>query len=338
MRISQKLLDVRLRASLEHHQVPAEDAALTIETLIRAEREGAKGHGLARFAAMTDRLRTGLTNPHPTFARVQEAPGSAVLDADDALGQVAAATGMAIAMEKASACGIGYVAVRNSSHYGRAGDAALIAAERGYVGLSGSNASPRLVAEPGARRLLGNNPLAFACPGPTHPVLIDVSPGITTTGSIRRALLEGRSIPASWALDEGGEPTTDPERAMAGAMLGVGGHKGWVLALMVDLLAGVLSGGAIADEVGATQNLRRPQHVSHMFIAMDIQAFVPMEEFVGRVGELRGKVEASGGQSTHFPGDRRNAMDHDDDLDLSTPLVEAIDAALAADRLPGLCT
>jgi ureidoglycolate dehydrogenase (NAD+) len=308
--------------------VPPDDAALAVETLLRGEREGATGHGLVRFPMMVRRLRAGLTNPRPELRRVRQTVASAVLDGDNGLGQVVLHRAMAVAVEKARAAGVGFVTVRDSNHAGRIGDAALDGAEQGCLALVGSNASPRLVSGPGARRLLGNNPLACAAPGSEHPFVLDLSPGNTTVGSIRLAALEGRPLPEGVALDREGNPTTDAADGLAGGMLGVGGHKGWVLALLVDVLAGVLSEGAIADEVGATQDLSKIQRVSHFMLAIDLAAVLPAGAFERRLDELRVKVAGAGGDAARLPGDRRADLPRTDSLRVSVELCAALDEVL----------
>ncbi len=283
--------------------VPADDAVETAGTVVRSQLDGATGHGLVRLPVLLERLRSGATNPDPQLRVLHEAPAVLVLDADRGLGQIVAARAMRMAVERARAYGVGFVTVRESTHMGRARDAALVAAEQGMVGLVLSNASPRLVQGDGSRRLLGNNPLACAVPGRERPVVIDVSPGVTTVGSIRLAALEGRPLPQGWALDVDGRPTTDAEAAFAGGMLAVGGHKGWVLALLADLLTGVLSGGAIASEVGPTQTTTREQRVSHSFLALDPAAMAGLETVHDRLDDLRAMIIGAGGASARLPGE-----------------------------------
>lgn len=303
--LDQTTLRSQMEHTLQRHGVPADDAVWVVETMLRGEREGARGHGLVRFPLTVRRLAAGLVKPAPTLRRVQDTAGTALVDGDNGLGQVVIRQSMLIALEKARSAGVGFVAVRNSNHAGRIGDAALVAAENGCLGLAGSNASPRLVSGPGAQALLGNNPIACAAPGTDHPMLIDLSPGSATVGSIRLAALEGRPLPDGVALDRDGEPTTDAHAGLAGGMLGVGGHKGWVLALLVDILAGMLSEGAMADEVGATSDLAKPQRVAHFVLAVDLAAFLSPGTFEARLDDLRDRIQAAGGDQARLPGDRR---------------------------------
>jgi L-2-hydroxycarboxylate dehydrogenase (NAD+) len=318
-------------ASLVGLGVPADDAAETAATLIRSQLDGATGHGLVRLPVMLDRLRSGVTNPDPQLRVLHEAPAVLVLDADRGLGQVVAVRAMRRAVDRAARYGVGFVTVRESSHMGRARDAALVAAEQGMVGLVISNASPRLVRGPGSRRLLGNNPLACAVPGRERPVVVDVSPGVTTVGSIRLAALEGRPLPDGWGLDVDGNPTNDAEAAFAGGMLAIGGHKGWVLALLADLLTGVLSGGAIASEVGPTQSTDREQRVSHSFLAIDPAAMAGLGTVHDRLDDLRDMVVAAGGEPARLPGEGATNDVSGATMRVRPALAQAVVTALRAD-------
>ncbi len=321
-------LRAAMEAALRARGVPDDDATWTVHTLVTAELEGSAGHGLVRLLLMLQRLDQRLTNATPEIRELSTTDAAVVLDGDNGLGQVVLARAADRAVELAQARGVGFVAVQGSNHAGRIGDAALRGAAAGCLTLVGSNASPRLVPEPGARRLLGNNPLACAAPGTEHPVLIDVAPGVTTVGSIRRAKLEGRTLPEGVALDVDGQPTTDATDALAGAMLGVGGHKGWVLALLVDLLAGVVSGGATGDQVGATNDLSRIQRVAHVVIALDVRVLTPGAGFEARIDDLRERVAAASDRKGRLPGDRRANQGYPDYLMLSDKLVAALADAL----------
>lgn len=290
--------------------VPEPDAEVVVTSLLRAELDGASGHGLMRFPVLLERLRVGASSPVADLRPIHEMPAAVVLDAGNAIGQVVAVRAMERAVALARTSGVGLVTVRESTHMGRARDAAVHAASRGMVGLVLSNASPRLVRGAGARRLLGNNPIACAVPGRERPVVVDVSPGVTTVGSIRLAALEGRPLEEGWALDTEGRPTTDAEAGFAGGMLAIGGHKGWALALMIDLLTGVLSGGAVASEVGPTQSTSREQRVSHTFLAVDPAGLGGVEQVHARVDDLRALVVGAGGEPPRLPGEA-SAIDVD---------------------------
>lgn len=308
--------------------VPNDDAVTIAVSLLRAELDGASGHGLIRLPVLLQRLRSGATSPTTDLLVVHEAPAALVLDAQRGIGQVVAVRAMERAVGLASINGIGLVTVRESTHFGRARDAALVATAHDMVGLVLSNASPRLVRGDGGRRLLGNNPIACAVPGRDGPVVIDVSPGITTVGSIRLAALEGRPLPEGWALDAEGRPTTDPEAGFAGGMFAVGQHKGWVLALLVDLLTGVLSSGGIAGEVGPTQSTSREQRVSHSFFAIDPAHLGGVAAVHDRIDDLRAMVVAAGGGPARLPGEASTVTVGGGVVEVSRAVAHALAEAL----------
>lgn len=317
-------------AGLRRLGTSEDDADIVATSLLRAELDGASGHGLMRLPVLLDRLRSGASDPDPAMTVLHEAPSALVLDADRGIGQVVAVRAMRMAVERAARTGVGLVTVRESTHLGRARDAAVFAAERDMVGLVLSNASPRLVRGQGAGRLLGNNPIACAVPGRERPVVIDVSPGVTTVGSIRLAALEGRPLPEGWALDVDGRPTTDAEAGFAGGMMAIGGHKGWVLALMMDLLTGVLSGGAVAGEVGPTQSTTREQRVSHTFIAIDPAHLAGLATVHDRVDALRSMVVEAGGGPDRLPGEASTVAVASEIGEATVGVRPAVAAALVA--------
>lgn len=288
-------------ATLVHVGVPPDDAALVAETLVRSEAEGAVSHGIARLPTLVRRIRAGVVAPALRFEVTKESGTVATVDAHDGIGQVVAARAMQLATTKAKAAGLGAVAVRNSSHLGRAGHPAAIAAEAGLIGVAASNASPRLVAAPGARAVLGNNPWAVAVPG-EQIIVVDMANSVVAAGKIRAAQAAGERIPIGWAVDEQGDATSDAQAALSGALLAFGGHKGWALALVVDVLTGVLSGGAYGDDVSAVDDPERPQRSSHLFLALDVAAFIDVTDFRARMDDLTDRLLQAGGQEGRLPG------------------------------------
>jgi L-2-hydroxycarboxylate dehydrogenase (NAD+) len=323
-------LSAAMQSAFEACGVGADDARWTVQTLLDAQIEGATGHGLVRFPTLVERLNRGLTNPAPDLTIIRETAGTALVDGDNGLGQVVGARCMDLAVVKARDVGVAYVTVRESNHFGRGGDYALRATGHGMIGVVFSSASPRLVQAPGARRFLGNNPLAMAVPGRSHPVLIDIAPAAATVGSIRLAAVEGRRLPEGVALDARGRDTTDPKAALDGGMFGVGGHKGWIYALLVELLTGVMAGGASGDRIGPSQVMDRRQRTCHAMLAIDADALIGLDALFDGLDDLRsGLGDAAGGQG-RLPGDRRAGLERPTTIELSARLYSAISDALAA--------
>jgi len=282
-----------------HYGVPAADARLAAEILGLSDLRGIDSHGVARLASYVGLLKDGRINPKPNCKIVRESPSTATLDGDNGLGLVVGPKANEIAMEKADAVGTGWVAVRHSHHYGIAGYYVLEALKRDQIGWSMTNTSRIVAPLFGADRMLGTNPIAIAFPGLEEPpIVIDMATTAAAFGKIEMAIRKDVPIPEGWAIGPDGRGTTDPhEVAQGGALLPLGsvrergGHKGYCLSAMVDLLSGPLSGanwgpftpaftvshGDPVREVGIG--------LGHFFGAMKIEAFIDVTEFKRQIDD-----------------------------------------------------
>jgi len=290
-------------AALVARDVPETDAALVAESLVEAELQGQPAHGLLRLPFLLDRLRAGLINPRPTLRLESERPAAVLLDADNALGPVAGVRAVDLAAERARRSGVGLVAVRRSNHLGSLGFYLRRCTAGGLVGLAFTN-TPPAISPPGARTpYLGTNPIAAGFPTPGEPVIIDMATSQVARGHILKAARLGEPIPEGWAVDAEGRPTTDPEAAIDGSLLPLGGDKGFALALLVEVLSGVLAGAAVGPEVAGTFTPSdRESNVGHCFLALDAEAIAP--GFAARMERLAVDLRRAGGRA---PGDRRHA-------------------------------
>jgi LDH2 family malate/lactate/ureidoglycolate dehydrogenase len=228
-----------------------------------------------------------------------------MLDADNAFGHVAGCAGIEKAIEMAQETGIGIVGVRHSNHFAAAGYFCALAAQSNAIGMAFTNAAPRVAAAGGTRAVLGTNPIAFGCPtlsGP--PVLFDFATSAISGGSTRSSAQVGNRLPEGVALDASGRPTTDPHEAQRGTLLPAAGAKGFGLALMVEILCGVLTGSAVGEEVGSLFSYERPIDAGHVFLAIDIARFQPLDQFLDRLQTLLLWVKGSATDSSvRFPGE-----------------------------------
>lgn len=285
------------------------DAAVVAEALVWADLRGIEPHGVARLPLCVDRLQAGGNPPDARPAVIAEGATTALLDARDALGQLAGVRAMEIAIAKAKRERLGAVVVRNSSSLGALGYYPLLAAQQGLIGLIITNSMPLLAPWGGARKLLGNQAYAIACPAGRHaPLLLDTSTSATSWAHVRLAREQGRPLEPGLALDREGQPTTDPAAALEGLLLPAGGHKGYGLALLWEVLTGVLAGGAFAPDIGSPEAADRPQRVAHFVLALDPAAFLPLAEFKERVDLLIERVHAvppaPGVARVRVPGER----------------------------------
>jgi len=279
------------RRLLEGAGVPAATAARVSDSLVESNLMGHDSHGIIRLLEYLDSIAKGRIDPHAEVELVKETPTTALLDAHWAFGQVAAARAMAIAIEKARARQVAVVGMAHSSHIGRLGEYALMAAEQGLIGAVMCNASRGGGVAPygGMQRMLGTNPLACAAPtGGAWPFLMDFATTTCAEGKIRVARARGVRLPPGCILDREGRPSTNPEDFYAGGvLLPMGGHKGYGLGLLMDLLGGALTGH------GCTC---LPEYVSGngvLMMAIDIEAFSPLAQFEDTAGRLFAAVKAS---------------------------------------------
>jgi LDH2 family malate/lactate/ureidoglycolate dehydrogenase len=269
-------------------------ARTVLDVLLDADRRGVATHGLTRLASYVERIELSQLDPAARTRLVEDAGALALLDAGRGFGAVAGMAAVDAARERAAAHGLAWVTVRESNHFGMAGYYPRQLARDGLAGIVFTNAGPSVAPWGGQRPVVGTNPIAIAVPADPEPVVMDMAVTQVARGKIRRAAAENRPIPEGWALDADGHPTTDPHAAMRGLLSPMGGPKGYALAVMIDLLTGVLSGGAFADEVRGATDFDRPARVSFTLLAADIARLMPLEEYRARVEAFRAVVKAAG--------------------------------------------
>jgi len=255
--------------------IPERSAHAVAEALVDADLEGVSSHGVMLVDMYLDRIRGGSVSADEKAAVVSDRGTAVVLDARNALGQMTADQAIGIAIERARRYGAGIVAVRHGFHFGTARRYAIQAAKADCIGIVMCNTRPLMPAPGGAERVVGNNPIAIAVPsdGPI-PIVLDMATSEAAMGKIRMAEKDGQNIPPSWAVKADGSPTTNPTDAIAGMLLPTGGPKGFGLAFLIDLLCGLLSGGASGAAVQPLYgDASVPYDSSHLFIAIDVAHF-----------------------------------------------------------------
>jgi LDH2 family malate/lactate/ureidoglycolate dehydrogenase len=231
-------------AVFEACDLPADAASLAARMLVRSEARGYKTHGLGRIPSYVDRIQAGDFNARPRMEHRSFA-GGVVLEADGAMGQLAGPHAVTLGLAALQTSASVLVAIRECGHLGALGIHALLAAEAGAFCLIGQRTPPLLAMEGFSRPAIGHNPIAFGCPLPSEdPIVFDIACSVAARGHILLAAREGKPIPSGWAVDEAGMPTTDAQRALSGALLPVGGHKGVGLSMLVECLAGAMAASA----------------------------------------------------------------------------------------------
>ncbi|KAL2187106.1 Malate/L-lactate dehydrogenase [Thermothelomyces heterothallicus CBS 203.75] len=296
-------------ALLEASGVSRKNAEIVARGLVQADLRGVESHGINRIPSYLSRIRNGVLDPkaEPTLAQVT--PVVAQVDGHNGFGFPAAHLAMDAAISMARTFGIGMVSVKHSNHFGMSAWIVRQAVDAGMMSLVFTNSSPALPVWGGKSQLMGVSPIACGAPGGPNsvPFILDMAPSVAARGKIYKALRRGEKIPLDWALDADGKPTDDPEKALKGVMLPMGGPKGSALAIMMDIFSGVLSGSAFAGGVTGPYDMSKPGDVGHFIVAIKPDLFMSLDEFRQRMDVLYQRVVGSdkmeGVDKIYFPGE-----------------------------------
>lgn len=294
--------------------VADEDAAILADALVYADLHGVSTHGVTRLNIYLRRMQAGLIDPRAELQVQARRPAVLEVDAANGLGQVQAVKTLRRLRTLAREYGIAAATIRRSQHFGALSYYCNLAAAEDMILLAMTNCEPAMSPAGGCEAFFGTNPIAASFPtGKGFPVKIDLATSIVARGNIIAANKAGRPIPEGWALDPEGEPTTDAAAALAGTVLTMAGHKGYALALMVELFCGVLSGAAVGSDVGSMyKHLDRTQDVGHFFCLLDIAAFMEVDEFKQRIDATIDRIKACrkrpGTEEILVPGERSHRI------------------------------
>lgn len=314
-------LNAFAKAVFNHMGCSPEDAALATEVLLRADLRGIDSHGVARLSGYARLWEAGRINPRPNVRVVHETPSTAVVDGDGGLGLVVAPKAMAVAMQKASVAGTGWVAVRNSNHFGIAGHHAMMALEKDMIGMAMTNASPLVAPVHSVERLLGTNPICVAIPaGEQPPFVADFATTTAANGKLEILQRKNKDAPQGWIQDRTGGTSLNPhELKDGGALIPLGSdlehgsHKGYCLGAWVDIFSAVLSGANYGPWVPPFVSFLAPPAdpvglgIGHFFGAMRVDAFRPASEFKQHmdkwINRFRSAKTIDGRERVMIPGD-----------------------------------
>ena len=282
--------------------VPENDAKIVADVLLEADKLGIDSHGINRLKPIyLDRIKDGILIPVTKIDTIRETFTTAVLDANNGMGHVVSKKAMEICIEKAKTYGMGMVAVRNSSHYGIAGYYGLMAAKEGMIGITGTNARPSIAPTFGVENMLGTNPLTFVMPSDEEfPFFLDCATSVSQRGKFEYYAKIGKDLPKGWAIDKNGESKTDSKQVLqdlvdGNAALtplgGIGeetaGYKGYGYATVVEILSAALQGGGFMKALLGFENGKKvPYRLGHFFIAINIEAFIELDEFKKATGNI----------------------------------------------------
>ncbi len=288
----------------------AADAALSTDNLVTADLRGVYSHGCMRVPIYVKRLRLNVTDPKAKPEVVRSVGATAVMQGNNAMGQVVGVHAMKLAIDKAKDYGVGFVSVGGSNHYGAAAHFSMMALPENMIGSTGTIGATLIMAPwGGIEPLLGNNPFSTAIPAlHKDPVVLDMAQSVVARGKVVMAMKTKQPIPKSWALAADGTPTTDAEKAYWGTMRPVGDHKGYGLTLVTGLLSAMLSNSSFGRDVtDLYEEFTKAQNVGHYMQAVNIAAFIDPDEFKARVDEaidlMHSSKKAAGVEEIFVPGE-----------------------------------
>jgi L-2-hydroxycarboxylate dehydrogenase (NAD+) len=308
-------------AVLKKMGCPEEEAKLATNVLLSADLRGIDSHGIARLSGYVRLWEANRINATPQVKIVHESPSTAVVDGDAGLGLVVAPKAMEIAIQKARTCGTGWVAVKNSNHFGIAGYHSMMALEHDMIGISMTNASPLVAPTFSVERLLGTNPICVAIPANKQPAFVaDFATTTAANGKLEILQRKNKDAPEGWIQNKNGETSTNPhELKDGGALIPLGSdrehgsHKGFCLGAWVDIFSAVLSGANYGPWVPPFVSFLAPpadpvgEGIGHFFGAMRIDAFRPAEEFKlhmdNWISRFRSAKTIEGEEKVIIPGD-----------------------------------
>ena len=315
--ITQSTLESFCRSIFESIGFAEDDALLVAEIIVQCEMRGVSSHATRLIPALVRHVQGGGVNPQAKPKVFDEGPAWCMIDAQGALGHLAAHQGVQIAMDKARKCGVGMAGIRQGNHLGALGAYALMCARAGMVGLITNNTNPVMAVTGSCEKSSGNNPFAFGAPaGSEPPIVLDMACSAAAGSKVIMAGQNGEDIPQGWAIDSVGTATTDPldylERS--GALLPMSGHKGYGLAVMVEVLAGVLTGASLTSDIKDwTEQTDQVSDQGYSFIALDVEAFMPRSVYEQRIEGLikrtRSHRKIEGVDRIYLPGE----MEHENE-------------------------
>jgi LDH2 family malate/lactate/ureidoglycolate dehydrogenase len=311
---------------MEKAGIPREDALIVTDVLMQADKLGFDSHGVNRLKPIyLDRIKDGILDPVTRSEIVREGLATAVIDGHNGMGQVVAFRAMDLAIRKAKECGMGMVAVRNSTHFGIAGYYSLMAVRKNMIGITGTNARPSIAPTFGVENMLGTNPLTFGIPSDeSFPFLLDCATSITQRGKVELYAREGKELPKGWVIDINGETKTDSQEVLRDLIAGraaftplggigeeTGGYKGYGYATVVEILSSALQQGSYLKLLsGFADGKKVPYSLGHFFIAIDISAFTEPDDFKKTTGnilrDLRASKKMPGQSRIYTAGEKEN--------------------------------
>ena len=292
--------------------VPEAEAEIVADLLVRSDLRGVETHGVTRLPIYIQRLQKGYVRKECKITVLKERGPTAFLEAHGSMGHVVAYKSMEKAIQKAEEHGLGWVSVKDSGHFGVAGLFPMMALKKDFIGYIVSNTAPMMFPWGGKGRIIGNNPVAYALPADQYlPVVLDFSLSVVSSGKLILCRKKGEKIPLGWAVDKEGVPTEDPYEGYegGGSLAPVGGHKGYGLVLVHEMLTAVLTGGKWTKRIKSLyeEDPSKIQGTCHSFMALDPDCFIGRDQFKKEmdayIKSIKESAKAKGVEEILVPGE-----------------------------------
>lgn len=286
-----------------------ENRWIVAESLVSANLRGVDSHGVTRLPIYVKRIQTGAVTPNPNVYVEEESASTLLINGNDGMGQIVGAKAIELGIEKAKENGGVYIGVKNSTHFGIGAFFIEQALKHDLIAYAMSNAPSTMAPFGGIKPYLGTNPFAFGVPAQKNkPIIFDMATSVVARGKIISAEQKGEDIPLGWAIDKEGRPTTNAKEALEGTVLPFAGPKGYAISLMMDIMSGVLTGAGFGPHINNIYgDFDKSQNVGHFFQLIDINRFMPAEQFKLRVDqmieEIKSSPKAVGVEEIFLPGE-----------------------------------
>ncbi|MBL7047850.1 MAG: Ldh family oxidoreductase [Candidatus Marinimicrobia bacterium] len=336
MKIAVKHLENIIISLLEKSGAGKEESQIVAQVMIKADMRGIPTHGIYFLPMLLDRIKLGLLEVPTKMLTISDEGAVVHLDGGNGLGQVAAEKGMQMSIQKASQNGIGLTLIRNTNHIGVLAYYSALAAKEGMIGICMSSSAAAIAPWGGTEAFFGTNPFSLAAPGTDgFPIVLDMSTSVTARGKIRMAQRKSEKIPFDWAIDKNGIPTNDPNEALNGTLLPIGGPKGYGLAFFIDLMCGILSGSKFSREISTFHKPLSPTGVGIMTIAIDISRFMPLDTFLeiikNHANSIRFSEKGQNVDRIYLPGEIEASKENEaykEGIEIDPDVFETIDLLL----------
>ncbi|MDR3592022.1 MAG: Ldh family oxidoreductase [Negativicutes bacterium] len=288
--------------------VPEKDAATVAEVMVNADLKGVESHGVRWLDIYLKRIMAGCVKPVTDSKVIREKAGFLLLDAGSGLGQVAMSKAIQMGIAKAKNAGICVAAVCNSNHFGAAGYYTELATKANMAAMVMTNSTPLMAPWGGVTPSIGTNPISFGFPAKGEPVILDMATSASARGKVFIAAQKGTKLPDGVALNKAGEPTTDAKEALEGILLPAAGPKGYGLSLVIDIMAGIMTGSNFGQNITSLYgDLEHTQDIGHFALIINIDDFLPLDDYLAKMqrsrDELTGSKLAKGFSRIFLPGE-----------------------------------